>query len=153
MARPVYTDLQEQGVSGGGGSSSGRGRLLYTVEPDRKRVGLELLIRLVVSGFVVFLTYYQGRTLVWPTLAAFVIFTLWPLTHLGDGMELYQNGVVYKGELYPVGGQTRITWVGRRGFFLPITWLDISNCQKRIKVSFMKDAQKLFNRAYNGTVE
>lgn len=151
MAKTVYTDVERQTASGGGGSSPW-GRLLFTIETDRKRVGLEALIRLAVSVFVVFLTYYQGRTLVWPVIAVFVGFCLWPLVHMGDRMELYQNGVVYKGELHPINGRTKVTWVGQRGFFLPITWLDISGHPKRIKVSFMKDAEKLFNRAYNSAI-
>ena len=36
--------------------------------------------------------------------------------------------------------------------FLPSTFLDISGCRERIDVSFMQEAQKLFNRAYSGGI-
>lgn len=152
MANTIYTDSQEQSVSKGGGSSSKWGRLLFTVETDRKRIGLEILIRAAVSVFAVFLTYSRGDGLMIPTLVAFALFCAWPLLHMGDQMELYQNGISYKGELYAIGRNTRVVWENRRGCFLPITWLNVGGTTRRINVSFMKDAEKLFNRAYNNAI-
>lgn len=153
MANTIYTDSQGQAASKGGGSSSKWGRLLFTVETDRKRIGLEILIRVAVSVFAVFLTYSRGKGLIAaPTLVLFALFSAWPLLHMGDQMELYQNGIAYKGELYAIGVNTRIVWENRRGCFLPITWLNVSGATRRINVSFMKDAGKLFNRAYNNAI-
>ena len=153
MADRIDREKEEQTVSSKGSASSKYGKLLFKVETDRKRIGLEILIRLGASAFAVFLMWYQGNTsLMLPTAAVLAILCAWPLLHMGDKMDLYQNGIVYQGQLFRVGPQTRVTWENRRGFFLPITWLNVSNCPDRINVSFMKDAEKLFNRAYSNAI-
>lgn len=152
MDHTTHTDVQRQTASKGGDSPSKRGKLLFAVGTDRGRVGLEILIRAAVSAFVMGLTYFRGNTLAAPVLAIFALFSAWSLLHMGDKMELYQNGILHVGKWYPIGAGARVTWVGGRGFFLPTTHLDVSGCPDRINVSFMKDAQKLFNRAYNGAI-
>lgn len=141
-------EVQAQTVSGGG---SEPGELLYTVGPDWRRIGLEALIRLAVSAFALGLAVYQGTnpSLLPPTAAVLLIFVLWPLRHGRDGMELRQGGVVCRGRFYPVGG--RVTWVGVNTVFLSSTFLDLGG-KRRINVSFMKDAEKLFARAYSNVV-
>ncbi len=127
------------------------GELLYTVGPDWRRIGLEALIRLAVSAFALALAAYQGTepALLLPVAAALLVFVLWPLRHGWDGMELRRGGVVCRGKFYPVGG--RVAWVGVNTVFLNSTFLDLGG-KKRINVSFMKDAEKLFARAYSNTV-
>lgn len=128
----------------------GPGKLLYTVGPDRRRIGLETLIRLAVSVFALALYVSQGTGtgLLAAAAGALTIFILWPLRHWRDGMELYDAGVVYRGAFYPVDAQVKVAWVGARIGFLPSTFLQLSGRRRRIDVSFMKDAEKLFARAY-----
>lgn len=141
-------EVQAQTVPGGGPKP---GELLYTVGPDWKRIGLEALIRLAVSAFALALAVYQGTnpSLLLPTAAVLLVFVLWPLRHGRDGMELHRGGVIHRGKFYPVGG--RVAWVGVNTVFLNSTFLDLGG-KKRINVSFMKDAEKLFARAYSNTV-
>ena len=150
MARTFYTDVERQKVSKGGDPA--RGKLLYTVETNRKRVGLEILIRVGATAIALVSVLAKGdTTMLFAALVPFLIFDAWPLLHMGDSMELYENGILHVGKWYPVGPRTQVRWVGsRRGLFLPNTWLGISGC--RINVSFMKDAEKLFNRAYNNAI-
>lgn len=134
-----------------GKNQPGPGRLLYAVEPDRRRIGLEMLIRLAVSVFALALSVSQGTGtgLLAVVAAALTIFILWPLRHWWDGMELYDGGVVCRGAFYPVGARVKVAWVGARIGFLPSTFLQLSGSRRRIDVSFMKDAEQLFARAYS----
>lgn len=143
---------EAENVSGSG--RPGPGKLLYTVEPDRRRIGLETLIRLAASAFALVLAVSQdtGTELLAVTAAALTVATLWPLRHWRDGMELYGGGVVYRGTFYPVDTRCKAVWVGARIGFLPSTFLQLSGCRRRIDVSFMKDAEKLFARAYGHTI-
>lgn len=141
-------EVQAQNVPAGGPEP---GELLFTVGPDWRRIGLEALIRLAVSAFALGLAAYQG-TKAWllpPTAAVLLVFVLWPLRHWRDGMELHRGGVICRGKFYPVGG--RAAWVGVNTVFLSSTFLDLGG-KKRINVSFMKDAEKLFARAYSNVV-
>ena len=141
-------EVHTQTVPGGGPEP---GELLYTLGPDWKRIGLESLIRLAVSAFALGLAAYRGTepALHLPTAAALRILVLWPLRHGRDGMELRRGGVVYRGKFYPVGG--RVTWTGVNTVFLSSTYLHLGQ-KKGINVSFMKDAEKLFARAYSNTI-
>ena len=142
---------QSESETVSGGRRTEPGELLCTVGPDRRRIGLEALIRLAVSAFALALAAYQGTDPpLLPTAAALLIFVLWPLRHWSDGMELRRGGVVYRGEFYPVGG--RAAWVGTRLGFLPSTFLDLGGGRRRIDVSFMRDAEKLFARTYANIV-
>ena len=150
----VVTDIESQTASGRG-AGQGRGSFLFAAETDRRRVGLDMLIRLAESAFAVALfavrdTGSSRTSMLWLAAALFAVYTLWQLLHMGDRMELYQNGILCQGMFYPIGRETRIAWVGSRPglSFLPSTYLDVSGCGQRIDVSFMKDARKLFNRAY-----
>ena len=148
--RQHLNEVQTQNISGGG--QAGQGDLLYTVDPDRKRIGLEMLIRLAVSVFamVIFIAQNTETQLLIVTAAVLLVVILWPLRHWQDGMELHRGGVVYRGTFYPVGG--KVTWVGARIGFLPSTFLGLSSSKRRIDVSFMKDAEKLFARAYDNVI-
>lgn len=141
-------EVHTQTVPGGGPEP---GELLYTLGPDWKRIGLESLIRLAASAFALGLAAYQGTepSLLPPVAAVLLVFVLWPLRHGRDGMELRRNGVVCRGKFYPVGG--RVTWRGVNTVFLSSTYLHLGQ-KKGINVSFMKDAEKLFARAYSNTV-
>ncbi len=153
MADRIYRETEQQTLSPKGNAASKYGKLLYKVETDRKRIGLEILLRLAAAALAMFVALGKGDwTLLIATAIVLVIFCAWPLLHMGDRMELYENGILHLGNWYPVGKQTRVDWVGGRGFFLPTTWMGISNCPERINVSFMKDAEKLFNRAYGNTI-
>ena len=150
--KPDIRQTEEEAVSGS--SRPGPGRLLYTVGPDRRRIGLEMLIRLAVSAFALALAVGQDTEtgLLAVTAAALAIVILWPLRHWRDGMELYEGGVVCRGGFYPVGPRSKAVWVGTRINFLPSTFLQLSGSRRRIDVSFMKDAEKLFARAYGNVI-
>ena len=152
MAQPHYTDVARQTASRGNSASPTRGRLLYRVETDRRRIGLEILIRLAAAAFAMFAAWSRGAYTMIATAVAFALFCAWPLLHMGDRMELYENGILCLGKWYPVGANTPVSWTGGRGFFLPTTWLGVSGFRERINVSFMKDAEKLFNRAYSNAI-
>lgn len=153
MSDRLYREKEEQTVSSRGNAFSKYGKLLYQVETDRKRIGLEILLRLAGAALGLFVALGKGNwTLLLATAAVSAIFCAWPLLHMGDKMELYENGILYLGNWYPIGQRTRVDWVGGRGFLLPTTWMGISNCPERINVSFMKDAEKLFNRAYGNAI-
>lgn len=147
-------EVQTKTVPGGGPEP---GELLYTVGPDRRRIGLDMLIRLGVSALAGVLAALQGADLQKPGAAAaaallavtLLLIVLWPLRHWRDGMELRRGGVIYRGKFYPVSG--RVTWVGTRNGFLDSTYLGLGG-KRRINVSFMKDAEKLFARAYDNTI-
>lgn len=147
--RQHLNEVQAQTISG---DRAGQGELLCTVGPDRKRIGLEMLIRLAVSVFAmaIFITRETETHLLIVTAAVLLVVVLWPLRHWRDGMELHRSGVVYRGTFYPVGG--KVTWVGARIGFLPSTFLGLSGSKRRIDVSFMKDAEKLFARAYDNVI-
>ena len=149
--RHEIRQTETENVSGGG---PGPGRLLCTVEPDRRRIGLEMLIRLAASAFALALAVSQetGTELLAVTAAALAVAVLWPLRHWRDGMELHDGGIVYRGAFYPVGPQSKVVWAGARIGFLPSTFLQLSGCPRRIDVSFMKDAEKLFARAYGNVI-
>ena len=138
----------------GGLPGKGLGKLLCTVGPDRRRIGLELLIRLAVSVFAMVLFVIQGTEtgLLAATAAALAVVTLWPLRHWRDGMELHEGGIVYRGRSYPLGANGKVTWVGARIGFLPSTFLQTGGGKRRIDVSFMKDAEKLFARTYSSVI-
>ncbi len=141
-------EVHTQTVPGGGPEP---GELLYAVGPDWRRIGLEALIRLAVSAFALGLAAYQGTepSLLLPTAAALLVFVLWPLRHGRDGMELCRGGVVYRSKFYPAGG--RVAWRGVNTVFLSSTYLHLGQ-KKGINVSFMKDAEKLFARAYSNVI-
>ena len=106
---------------------------------------------LAVSAFALGLAAYQGTepSLLLPTAAALLVFVLWPLRHGRDGMELCRGGVVYRSKFYPAGG--RVAWRGVNTVFLSSTYLHLGQ-KKGINVSFMKDAEKLFARAYSNVI-
>lgn len=154
MRNRIESDITPQTASGRG-NGQGRGSFLFAAETDRRRIGLDMLIRLAVSAFAVVLFNIRSagggqRPVLWLTLLVFGVYTLWPILHMGDRMEFYQNGILCQGQFYPIAQRTRVTWTGSqfRLGFLPSTYLHISGCGEAIDVSFMKDAQKLFNRAY-----
>ena len=151
MKRDVRRTETEK-VSGSG--LPGPGKLLCTVGPDRRRIGLEMLIRLAVSAFALALAVSRdtGTGLLAATAAALAAVTLWPLRHWRDGMELHDGGVVYRGAFYPVGTRGKAVWVGAQVGFLPSTFLQLGGCKRRIDVSFMKDAEKLFARTYGNAI-
>ena len=133
---------------------AGLGKLLCTVGPDRKRIGQEMLIRLAVCVFAMVLFVTQGTEtgLLAATAAVLAVVTLWPLRHWKDGMELHEDGIVYRGRGYPLGANGKVTWVGTRIGFLPSTFLQVSGAKRRIDVSFMKNAEKLFTRTYSSVI-
>ena len=137
-----------------GSGPPGRGRLLCAVGPDRRRIGLEMLIRLAASVFALALAVSQGTEtgLLAVTAGVLAIAVLWPLRHWRDGMELYDGGIVCRGTFYPAVPRGTAVWVGARIGFLPSTFLQLSGSRRRIDVSFMKDAEKLFARAYDNVV-
>ena len=130
------------------------GKILCTVGPDRRRIGLEMLIRLAVSVFAMVLFVIQDTetVLLAVTAAVLAVVVLWPLRHWKDGMELHEGGVVCRGTSYPLGAHGNVTWVGTRLGFLPSTFLQIEGSGRRIDVSFMKDAEKLFARTYGNVI-
>lgn len=132
------------------GGAEARGSFLFAAETDRRRIGLDIAIRLAVCGFALALLLLRESEVLLPMGAVFLLYILWPLLHMGDRMEFYRNGILCQGEFYPVGERTRISWMGVRRGFLPTTYLSIGGCKGRIDVSYMEDAQKLFNRAYYG---
>ena len=148
-------DIRRTGAENASGSGPpGQGRLLCTVGPDRRRIGLEMLIRLAASAFALALAVSQdtGTGLLAATAAALTVVILWPLRHWRDGMELYDGGIVYRGTFYPAVPRGTAVWVGARLGFLPSTFLQLSGSGRRIDVSFMKDAEKLFARAYGNVI-
>ena len=67
-----------------------------------------MLIRLAESAFAVALfavrdTGSSRTSMLWLAAALFAVYTLWPLLHMGDRMELYQNGILCQGLFYPIG--------------------------------------------------
>lgn len=146
--------LTQRETERGPGGRAEPGKLLCEVGPDRRRIGLEMLIRLAASVFAVALSAVRGaepRVLA-ATAAVLAVVVLWPMRHWRDGMELHSGGVVCRGAFYPMPPNCRVTWVGTRLGFLPSTLLQISGSGRRIDVSFMKDAEKLFARAYNNVI-
>lgn len=144
------TEQRTEAASGGGGIEPGE--LLCAVEADRRRVGLEILIRAAVSVLAILLASDAAPAVRMSTIIVLICVTVWPVRHMGDRMELRQNGIVCRGKFYPVGQRTKVTWVGTRLNFLPSTLLQLSGCKKRIDVSYMKDAEKLFARSYSNTI-
>ena len=141
-------DIQGQAVPGGGPEP---GELLYTVGPDWRRIGLEALIRLAVSAFALGLRGSQGRDLpcLLPPPPRRRVFCLGPRRPGGAGWGLGGGGVVYRSKFYPAGG--RVAWRGVNTVFLSSTYLHLGQ-KKGINVSFMKDAEKLFTRAYSNVI-
>lgn len=127
MANGTYRDKERQTASGKGSPSGKRGKLLYEVETDRKRIGLEILARTALSTVGIVASFSRGiNAFSIAAAVVFAVFCAWPLLHMGDRMEFYENGILYLGQWYPIGRQTRVDWVGGQSFVLPTTWLGVS---------------------------
>lgn len=114
------------------------------------RWGLALLI--IAAGL-------RSRPLVKPVsfLAGFVVFLLaaavaaflcWPLRHLRDYIEFYENGLCYCGRSWSFSELGEISFRevrSNRSFFADI-YMD--SAKRRFLMTYIKDGKKQFNRAY-----
>ena len=60
MADRIDREKEVQTVSSKGNASSKYGKLLFKVETDRKRIGLEILLRLAASALAIVVALGKG---------------------------------------------------------------------------------------------
>ena len=146
------TKMAEGVNSKGDAGQAALGNFLLAAGPDKRRIALDMAVRLAIVAFAVALQIRNGTSYKWEWAGAilvllYVIFVAWPLRHLRDHMEFYRNGILYRGKTYPVQEKTKVTWEGWNNSILTTTYLRLGGCRP-INVTFIKDAKKLFNRAY-----
>lgn len=91
----------------------------------------------------------RGLTYAPVALAIYAVFILFPLVHVRDSIKFYQNGIAYNGK--PCIFQTsKVTWSKRTGagYFMAYEMLQMAGMPKGANVSYIKDAQELFDGFY-----
>ena len=132
------------------------GSYLFAAERDSRKIMLDIAIRRGIVVFALIVQFFSGKTysagVEIAALVAYAIFAAWPLAHLKDGMEFYRYGILCRGRAYPVDERTKAVWRGYgKGIFIT-TYLELSGL-KRINVTYIKGAKKLFYRAYGKVID
>ena len=130
------------------------GRLLGKTGLDTRRLVISMLIRAALVAFAAFLLWSReeldlASTTDQVVLVIYAVFILFPLVHVRDSIKFYQNGIAYNGK--PCIFQTsKVTWSKRTGagYFMAYEMLQMAGMPKGANVSYIKDAQELFDGFY-----
>ena len=130
------------------------GRLLGETGLDTRRLVISMLIRVALVAFATFLLWSReeldlASTTDQVVLAIYAVFVLFPLVHVRDSIKFYQNGIAYNGKAY-IFQTSKVTWSKRTGagYFLAYEMLQMAGMPKGANVSYIKDAQELFDGFY-----
>ena len=130
------------------------GRLLGETGLATRRLVISMLIRVALVAFAAFLLWSReeldlASTTDQVVLAIYAVFVLFPLVHVRDSIKFYQNGIAYNGKTY-IFQTSKVTWSKRTGagYFLAYEMLQMAGMPKGANVSYIKDAQELFDGFY-----
>lgn len=135
-------------------NASSLGRLLGESGLDRRRLALSLAVRAALVTLATVVLWRRGdfdlSTTVDQVVAViYAVIVLFPLIHCKDSMQFYQNGIVFNGK--PCIFKTnKATWSSRSGtlYLLPNAELHLAGMPKGANVTYIKNAQKLFDQFY-----
>ncbi len=128
------------------------GQLLGSVKTDWKRIGMDILLRIVMSALVLFVWSRSGNGTGALDLicdVGLLVFTLYPLIHCRDTMQFYENGIMFKNSTFLFCSQ-QVQWLHSEGVghILPGTYLRLAGSKKQINASYLQDPQGAFAIAY-----
>lgn len=127
------------------------GQLLGEAKADTKRILLDVLIRLAISGLAIWIWSRQGDTTGMISLicyAGLLVFTVYPLIHSGDTMRFYENGIMFKKKTYLFRSR-QVKWLRREGVMniLEGRYLYLEG-HKQLNASYVHKPLDVFAKAY-----
>ncbi len=128
------------------------GKLLAEAKTDWKKIFLDVLIRAAISALAVWVWSRRGGTSEIVNLICYVgllVFTAYPLIHMGDAIGFYENGVRFRKKQYPFRSQS-VQWLGREGVgsILGGRYLVLGGHAKQINASYVQSPEEAFSSAY-----
>lgn len=128
------------------------GQLLGKAKADAKRIVVDLLIRMAISALAIWLWSRSGDATGIISLicyAGLLVFTLYPLIHIGDSLRFYENGIMFKKKTYLFRSQ-KVKWICREGvmYFMEGRYLSLEGHKNQINASYVQNPQDAFARAY-----
>lgn len=128
------------------------GQLLEEAKTDRKRIIMDLLIRMAISVLAILIWNRQGNVSGTVSLICYVgllIFTLYPLVHIMDTIQFYENGIMFKKTTYLFRSQ-QVEWLCREGVanVMEGRYLYLGGYPKKINASYVQNPHDAFAKAY-----
>lgn len=127
------------------------GRLLGEAKLDVKRLGLDMLLRIVISALAVWIWNADGPVghLGLILYTGLVVLVLYPLIHVKDRMEFYENGVSFKKNTY-LFRSNQAVWSKSEGIghLLAGRYLSLGGYPKCINASYLEAPQETFEQVY-----
>lgn len=128
------------------------GQLLAEAKTDMKRIFTDVLLRVAISALAVWVWSRKGDLTGAVNLvlyAGLLVFTAYPLIHLGDTLGFYENGVMFKKKTFLFRSRNG-QWFYREGMLnvMQARYLILGGHQKKINASYVRDPQDAFSKAY-----
>ncbi len=130
------------------------GRLLGESKLDGKRLGMDMGLRALIAVLAIFVWNWKGQSspaVMWILYAGLAVLVLYPLVHLGDSMEFYENGVKYKNSTYLFRSRNA-EWIRREGVghIISGVYLYLGGQKNGFNASYLQTPDESFARAYQG---
>lgn len=128
------------------------GKKLGEAVANKKKIYAEAVIRLVVSGVFCFLvsgggTDMENTTMQVLCIAVVLIIGLYPLIHLPEKLEFYEEGIVHNGIVYLWSDMGSVEWQDyTMGSFL--YRMSMATECKDFDITYLDCAKKQYNKAY-----
>lgn len=127
------------------------GKKLGEVVANKKKIYIETAIRLVVLGVFLFFVSGGGKDMKNTTMLVFCIVVvlvigLYPLIHLPEKMEFYEDGIVHNGIVYLWSDMRSVEWHDyTKGIF---HYTRMATECKVFDITYLDCAKKQYNKAY-----
>ena len=128
------------------------GKKLTEAESNKKKIYTETVIRVVALSAFLFAVSGGGRnfsniTMVILSILIVLVLGLYPLIHLPEKMEFYENGIVHNGIVYLWSDMRSVEWREDTtgGIFHHTSMATESNV---FDITYLDRAKKQYNKAY-----
>lgn len=128
------------------------GKKLTEAGADKKKIYIETVVRVAVLVAFLFAVSGGGRnftniTMVVLSILIVFVMGLYPLIHLPEKMEFYENGIVHNGIVYLWSDMRSVEWrdYTTGGFFHHMSMA--TEC-KVFDITYLDCAKKQYNKAY-----
>lgn len=134
------------------------GRKLAQAHANMGKILFRTAIRLTLAGVIVFAGIRgkpPGKPVSIPALSlaalialAALVWVLFPLVHCQDNLEFYETGMVIGKRLWPLEKLGNISFMDVKNNYSLFGQTYMCTEIRRFNVTYIKDAKKIFNRAY-----
>ncbi len=128
------------------------GKKLAQAESNKKKIYIETVIRVVVLVAFLFAVSGGGKNFVNMTMVILsilfvLVIGLYPLIHLPQKMEFYENGIIHNGRVYLWSDMRSVEWrdYTTGGIFQHTVMATES---KVFDITYLDCAKKQYNKAY-----